>query len=647
MFTKRINVFLMVLLAFSVTLVTIVYSALNTEMMIDGSAILRVEADMRITDLKVTEQVDGAFETYNNKFDKERTNMFVTLPNADSSITYEVTAVNKSSDYYKVKDIIVESNTNANIKYEIENIKVGEIIEGNVTKIFKVKLFYNGSVSDKIDDTLVIKYDFIKYDPKAIINLTYNGQNTKKFVDIEDNETTFSNTDIMDGVVIRCNNNAVPIFSNNRLTVQNASGQVFCEVFNSFKDSVMSADDSINNILQIRDESITEGDIRVTSSKRINYDINGKTINYTAGSDRAYIVNTGKLKISDKVGTGLLMVDYRFISNYDDGILTIDSGNYKRKNNNNSGDGGLVSTTKNTINLSNSTFTVDRSFAIFTWGNENQIINIDNCTITSETGTPIGNVSSVGVINIINSTVTSGGDSAVISGGSGGSVYVCSSIFNSSGNDFYSNSTGILYYSSDVTFANGSNTPTSDNSGYVVKNYIQNCPVNWYLVKALDTNGNEILAKYYDDTPIKVGDVLKISPLKANNFSIDIANGTLASNQNIQIYTSNNSAAQQFNLIASNSGNYYNLVPYYDPKLFFNISGAIADNGANIMLYNGSDAENERFKLVETGDGGYYFKSYYDTCIDIDNGTIEDSRNIQSWECNYSDAQKWKIEKFS
>ena len=49
---------------------SIVYSALNSEMFINGDAHIRVDKDIRITDVKVLEQINGSYETYNSDYSK-------------------------------------------------------------------------------------------------------------------------------------------------------------------------------------------------------------------------------------------------------------------------------------------------------------------------------------------------------------------------------------------------------------------------------------------------------------------------------------------------------------------------------------------------------------------------------------------------
>ena len=574
---------------------------------------------------------DGGFDSsntsYNLKLDFDfRPFHTITYSGYDDTTSYpkevlegDTLEVNFGSEYAKYTKVYV--NNVQTIDYINDNgiIKLENVI-GNVSFNFYGKWVY----------------------------LTYSGNTIRKSIDPNNESSlTFDSTTIDSGVVVRCNNGAVPIFSNNIVTSSNVTTETNCEVFNSFKESAESSDDSVNNILQIRDENPTIGNINISNSKTINYDINGKTINYVAGSDIAYISNYGNLTISDKVGTGLLKADYRLIQSYS--TLTIDSGNYKRENSGDSNSGGVVQIFGGIANLKNSTFITDKTWAVFNSTNGGQIINIDNCTISSQTAVAITNASSNGIISILNSTVTSSEISSLYGPG-GGPIYVCKSTLNASNNDFTSNGIGRLYYASDVTFKNQSNSPTVDNSDYAVKNYISNCAPDWYKVKSYDSSGNESYATYSNGEIIKVGDKVKLVSKvgDSSTYVMDVDGAVFESGRNVQIYENNNTTAQQYTFLASATAGYYNIVPYSYTSLYLNISGATSNDGANIMLYNGSDAANERFKLIRSNNSGYhYFRSPYETNIDVDGGTPANYQNVQNWTPNGTDAQNWKIEKVS
>ena len=254
------------------------------------------------------------------------------------------------------------------------------------------------------------------------------------------------------------------------------------------------------------------------------------------------------------------------------------------------------------VNLSNSTFTTDKTWAVFNNADNEQLINIDNRNILSKQSYAVVNRSVDGVINILNSNITSTSRTSIFGGGTVGPTYICSSTLKCAINDFTSDSMGRLYYASDVVFNNGTNTPTTDNSSYTIKNYIKNCPSDWYKVKSYDSSGNASYATDANREIIKVGDKVKLTSKvgDSSTYVMDANNAVFESGTNVQIYENNNTNAQRFTFLASNTFGYYNIVPYSYISLYLNISQASSSDGANIILYNGTDVENERFKFIRS-----------------------------------------------
>lgn len=170
------NKYLIILIIVPFVFITLTYSSFNSDLMINGSAMLRIPSVIRITKLKVIEQVNSAYETYSSEFNKDSTSIYATLPNIDSTITYEVTIKNNSTISYDLSNLVVESNSNDNIKYDI-NIEVGEEISANSEKKFTIKLYYNNeSLPTDITDTLVVKYEFVEHiNSYVVASYDYNG----------------------------------------------------------------------------------------------------------------------------------------------------------------------------------------------------------------------------------------------------------------------------------------------------------------------------------------------------------------------------------------------------------------------------------------------------------------------------------------
>ena len=158
-----INKFLTIFILIPSFFIATIYASFSSELMINGIAHLRIPTDIRISNIKVIEQTNGAYETYSSEYNKDSTSIYATLPNVNSTITYEVTIKNNSTISYDLSKIIIDTNSNENISYEM-NIEIGEEIPNNNEKTFTIKLFYNkDTLPNDITDTLVIRYEFIEH----------------------------------------------------------------------------------------------------------------------------------------------------------------------------------------------------------------------------------------------------------------------------------------------------------------------------------------------------------------------------------------------------------------------------------------------------------------------------------------------------
>ena len=129
------------------------------------------------------------------------------------------------------------------------------------------------------------------------------------------------------------------------------------------------------------------------------------------------------------------------------------------------------------------------------------------------------------------------------------------------------------------------------------------------------------------------------------NYVLDIAGGSTADGGNVQIYSKNNTLAQNF-VVTSVGNGYYKIVCEGTGKVL-DVSGGSSANGTNVQQYkwNGSAAQCWRF--IDAGNGSYYIQSKLGTVLDIVSGAIYAGNNVQTYMLNETNAQKWKLSKFS
>ena len=129
------------------------------------------------------------------------------------------------------------------------------------------------------------------------------------------------------------------------------------------------------------------------------------------------------------------------------------------------------------------------------------------------------------------------------------------------------------------------------------------------------------------------------------NYVLDIAGGSTADGGNVQIYSKNNTLAQNF-VVTSVGNGYYKIVCEGTGKVL-DVSGGSSVNGTNVQQYkwNGSAAQCWRF--IDAGNGSYYIQSKLGTVLDIVSGAIYAGNNVQTYMLNEVNAQKWKLSKLN
>lgn len=123
---------------------------------------------------------------------------------------------------------------------------------------------------------------------------------------------------------------------------------------------------------------------------------------------------------------------------------------------------------------------------------------------------------------------------------------------------------------------------------------------------------------------------------------LDVAGGNLTDKGNVDIWSKNNSKAQQFKISYVENG-YYKIENVNSGKVL-DVDSASVNAGANLQqyTYNGSDAQ--LWKFVEISEGVYSIKSKLGTTINLLNGNTTNGINVNLDTYQYNLArQTWKL----
>ena len=224
------------------------------------------------------------------------------------------------------------------------------------------------------------------------------------------------------------------------------------------------------------------------------------------------------------------------------------------------------------------------------------------------------------------------------------------------------NGQNISQYTSNNTYAqkwivvqegNGFKIISALNTSYVldlnsalVKNYqnIQTYKSNdtlaqrWYFStyvsprEKLDTMAKEYNADITEATYV-------ISNYVNPNYVLDIKDGSKANRGNLQIYKSNNTNAQKWQLKKDSVG-YITFINVGSNKAL-DVSNATVRNGSNIWQYESNGTYAQKWIAKKNTDGSLTFVS----ALDINAGKVINWQNIQLYKSNGTNAQKFKLTK--
>lgn len=132
------------------------------------------------------------------------------------------------------------------------------------------------------------------------------------------------------------------------------------------------------------------------------------------------------------------------------------------------------------------------------------------------------------------------------------------------------------------------------------------------------------------------------------SLSLDVKGGNFASNSNVQIQSSNGSAAQRFRLRATSAtvdnGTYFIRMASHPGAVLDVSSGSYAD-GANVQIWQNNDSGAQKWNFSRNGDGSYNIvNAASGKALDVKDAAVSSGTNIQQWSRNGSAAQRWYID---
>ena len=174
------------------------------------------------------------------------------------------------------------------------------------------------------------------------------------------------------------------------------------------------------------------------------------------------------------------------------------------------------------------------------------------------------------------------------------------------------------------------------------------CAADGTNVWQYELNGSDAQKWRIDDN----GDGTFSFVSKMSGTVLDIENGADSNGANVQIYASNGTSAQRFSLKKFVEGGSqvvpdgeYEIASALGGGLVLDVSSASPDDYANVQLWTSNGTAAQRWRLAYDGAGFYELVCVQSgKALDVANGGTSAGTNVWQYEPNGSDAQKWRIE---
>ena len=149
--------------------------------------------------------------------------------------------------------------------------------------------------------------------------------------------------------------------------------------------------------------------------------------------------------------------------------------------------------------------------------------------------------------------------------------------------------------------------------------------------------------KIYKDT-FKAGTYMATSALKSN-LVMDVVDGSTSAGAGIQLYSSNGTDAQRYNIQKTSDG--YYTIQNVKSDLYLTLYTTWADlrSGQKVTQRSYTGGVSQKWCLEQNSDGTYTVVSAMDSsmALDVTDGKARNGALIQAWDSNGTAAQHWKF----
>ena len=129
-----------------------------------------------------------------------------------------------------------------------------------------------------------------------------------------------------------------------------------------------------------------------------------------------------------------------------------------------------------------------------------------------------------------------------------------------------------------------------------------------------------------------------------NNMVVDVNGASNDNCANVQLWSRNGSGAQIFT-VTYNDGGWYTIINSQSGKAL-DVANGEAKCGQNVQQYQTNGTNAQKWYLEDAGGGYFYIRSALGYYLDANGGVANNGTNIQIWTGNKTNAQKFRFENY-
>ena len=167
----------------------------------------------------------------------------------------------------------------------------------------------------------------------------------------------------------------------------------------------------------------------------------------------------------------------------------------------------------------------------------------------------------------------------------------------------------------------------------------------YYVGLAVSSNSSSLNTTTYDSITITSGPIANGAYRVINRNSgkvLDVANQSTANGANVQQWTWNNGANQQWNVTSLGNGQ-YSIAGVQSGK-YLDVNAASTADGANVQIWQNTGGNNQKFTFTLTDSNYFRITAVHSgKVLDVASGSTADGANVQQWTWTGGANQQWKL----